>query len=246
LKGGHPAEVSSLAVSPDGKWLISTGPDGTRAWDLTAGRELKEVFKQNPGAAVYGVTFVAPDRVLFGSNSAVQRVVELPSGKELLRYKGYGGGIAYSPKLGLAAFNWYAPDVRVMDLALRPPTADERARIDKLLKDFDDDAYPERVTASKAMRAVGSVAEPALRKAMSDGPSAEVRMRAREARKAILEDPLRTLKGHTAVVGPMAFSPDGKILATGADDGTVRLWDPKTGKELGRWDIPDPAVGARP
>jgi hypothetical protein len=246
LSGGHPAEVNALVASPDGKWLISTGPDGTRGWDLTTGKELKEAIRQERGTAWYGVTFVAPNRVLFGDNSATQHVLELPAGKEVLRYSGYGGGIAYAPKHGLAAFHWFSAEVRVMDLTFRPPTAEERARIEKLLKDFDDDSYPARVAASKAMRDVGSVAEPELRKVTADGPSAEVRMRAREARKAVLEEPRRTLRGHTATVGPMAFSPDETVLATGADDGTVRLWDPRTGAELARLDVPDPAPVPRP
>jgi hypothetical protein len=91
------------------------------------------------------------------------------------------------------------------------------------------------------MKEIGSVAEPALRKAMADGASAEVKMRAREVRKAILEEPLRALKGHTDRIGPMVFAPNGKVLATGADDGTVRLWDPRTGKELHRLEAPEPS-----
>src|ERR1051325_182493 len=39
-------------------------------------------------------------------------------------------------------------------------------------------------------------------------------------------------KGHTGLVYSGAFSPDGKVLATGSFDNTVKLWDFATGKEL--------------
>ncbi|MBI2804279.1 MAG: WD40 repeat domain-containing protein [Planctomycetes bacterium] len=40
------------------------------------------------------------------------------------------------------------------------------------------------------------------------------------------------LKGHTDAVYAIAYSPDGKTLATASFDNTLRLWDAATGKEL--------------
>lgn len=46
---------------------------------------------------------------------------------------------------------------------------------------------------------------------------------------------LRTLTGHTASVRDIAWSRDGGLLASCAEDGTARLWDVASGAELHSW-----------
>ena len=41
-----------------------------------------------------------------------------------------------------------------------------------------------------------------------------------------------TLKGHTDKVNVLAFTPNGHTLASGSDDGTIRLWDASTGTQI--------------
>src|SRR5262245_7074643 len=44
--------------------------------------------------------------------------------------------------------------------------------------------------------------------------------------------PLQTMTGHTANVYATAFSPDGRLLASGGDDAVVKLWETVTGREV--------------
>jgi len=44
--------------------------------------------------------------------------------------------------------------------------------------------------------------------------------------------PIRNLVGHDAEIDVADFSPDGRYIATGSRDGTVRLWDPAAGETL--------------
>ncbi|TAA73696.1 MAG: WD40-like Beta Propeller Repeat [Candidatus Electronema aureum] len=43
---------------------------------------------------------------------------------------------------------------------------------------------------------------------------------------------LQTLKGHTAPLNMLAFSPAGLLLASSSQDGTLGIWDVKTGKRV--------------
>src|SRR5262245_31158066 len=53
------------------------------------------------------------------------------------------------------------------------------------------------------------------------------------AGRATADDVRHTIKSHRGGVLCVAFSPDGKTLASGAGDMMIKLWDPDTGKEIG-------------
>ncbi len=49
----------------------------------------------------------------------------------------------------------------------------------------------------------------------------------------------RELTGHTGVINHIELSDDGSLLATTSLDGTARIWDPNTGRELSRLHVPN-------
>ncbi len=233
------SRVYGWAVSPKAEWLFVGADVKNYLWNAKTGEEVADVFKVQPGSVSLGV-FMSDERLLTSTNMGIHRVLAVPSGKELLKFKNEAGPdiIAYSPAVELLV-NRYNTDTRfgLTPFTLRTPTETEKARVDALLKEFDSDDYPTREQASADLVRLGPAIEPLLRKVAADGPTAEVRMRARVAREAILNKPKFRPEGHADEIRPIVFSPNGKIVASGGADGLVVLWDTSTGKELTRLSV---------
>lgn len=55
---------------------------------------------------------------------------------------------------------------------------------------------------------------------------------------------LRTFLGHTGSAYSVSFDATGELLASGSDDGNVRIWDPSTGLELNKVEVGAVSTGA--
>ena len=118
-----------------------------------------------------------------------------------------------------------------------------------LIEALDRDKSWVQFNAAKALGMVGTAkALPALMKVIDRGSAGTlnttgIAMKAvvHIERRHLPRDPARwpaspeskpvtSLHGHSALVWAVSFSPDGKSLASGGDDGTVRIWDSVKGE----------------
>jgi WD40 repeat protein len=229
---GPSDRLYSVAFSSSGRWLLAVG--GTvMVWNAADGQIKRDIRHYFMPTAVF-----AGDRwIMTGSFDGTVRIWDLESGKERLRFHNMGGvdRLAFSPRNRLlATTHSFDKAIALFDFTLEAPTTQYQERFKALLVQMDHDDYAVREAAGKEVLALGFAVEPLLRRAMTESPSAEVRIRCRRLREEMLSKPTAFLEGHTARVESLAVSPDEKVLASGSGDGTVRLWNLKERRETAR------------
>jgi WD40 repeat protein len=221
--------IVGVQFSSDGAMLVSAaGKDGVKLWDVGTGVE-KRSFAQN-GRLDHTIcaAITADDRWILSGDNGTLGIWNLQTGELRTRLTEMAAvyGLAFLPSSKLlATCGFLSKDVHLYDLNLAEPTTAESDQIKTLIVKLDDDSYDVRETASKELVKFGMLAEPALTKAMKDGISTEVRIRSRHVRHEILSKTKAVLSGHIEEVHCVTFARDGKLLASGSADGTVRLWD---------------------
>jgi WD40 repeat protein len=245
--GGHRDAVRAVAVSGDGKSLLTYAGDGTvRRWDSVTGKELSQ-FAVPPGTSSAAFS-PRGDVVALGNQDGSIRLVDAVTGKERAKLNGHANGVAVllfsADGKTLISRGNFDGIVRVHDVI-------HAAELRQIAL-FGDAAGAGRVAFGGFGSGVGLALSPdgkTLAGAVSSynqgvvrggvmpanqGPSNTIRLWDVGTGKELRKMDLPPQRGS----GAIAFSPDGRLLAMENADQTFSLWEIASGKERAKFGEP--------
>ncbi|RMG06885.1 MAG: hypothetical protein D6728_17790, partial [Cyanobacteria bacterium J055] len=212
---GHAGEITDLAVSADGRWLVSAGEDRQiRLWDWQAG-QLVRTFATNSDEE----KFVAIDpkgQLIASSDGEAIEVWERATGKRhrTLQPDGFVGAITLSSNGRTLASGGRTPNVTLWNL-----------NTGEVLQTLDID--PDDSVGSE----VHSIAFSPDGQRLAVGISTGYKDLDLWSENVVQVWDVTTgtsiarWQGHEDTVRSIAFSTDGKTVISSSEDGTIKFWD---------------------
>jgi WD40 repeat protein/uncharacterized caspase-like protein len=228
LQLGHTSYVNSVAISPDGRFVVSGSSDAAiKIWDIASGRLLQTLGGE--GWSVNSVAISPDGRFIVSGGIDALTLWDAASGKPLRTFEGQKGSVdsvAFSPDGQSIASGGEAD---ILDKGEQHTLQLWETATGKLLRNFE--GQKDEVTSVAFSRDGRSIVCGTLDKAVKLWDVATGKLS-------------RTFAGHDYAVHSVAFSIDGRMIVSGSADNTVKLWDVDSGKLLRSFAEQEYIVGA--
>lgn len=222
----HPGtHINTLHATQDGQYLISiSNKNSVKVWNMATGAELR-TFRLDEGWAL--ATRMTPDgrRAVSALDDGTLKVWDMESGREVVTFTGHleenvlDSFSVFMLQGGRRIASATLDSLRVWDLE-----CGEEVR-SFALQETGLDIFTTIAVTPDGCRAV-------LNTYQGELPVLDLR----EGKV------LFTLSGHTSLVNAAALTPDGRYLASVANDATLRLWDLEQQKPLAIFSGDDPLI----